>query len=193
MKLKIFIAILFLAALKASAQYNDISFLQGSNTQIVRKNIDSVFPEKKPFSIQYFGKKYENEKEQHSAMKIAVLSSSADIGNISIGTSTADIPYFADGTGLAANDTGYDEAFINNDAHHYLYYEDDHDRRVKLISKSGDFLKLEWAIPQFYYNEKDIKPEDLSFSVLYFVFFADRNNNNNIDKDEVKVVTVSFR
>jgi hypothetical protein len=182
--------------LKVNAQdkSNDISFVQGDKTVIISKNVDSVVLDRKNFSIRYFGKKYEERKGVFFAAQVAVLIDSKDIGKISVGTRTEDIPYFSTGTAIAADtDTSYNEAYINNEGNNYLFYENEKDRRVKLIYKEKDLLELEWTIPAFYYKEKEIQFSELEFPQLYFVFFIDRNRNEAIDKNEVKIITVSFR
>ena len=173
---------------------NNVKFIQGDSVYLINKNIDSILIERKPFALRYFCKTYNEKKEEFNSAQIAVLENSADTNFLKVGKSTNGNPYFEQGTGMApGNNEMYDTVFITNTGHNYLVYENEKKKRVFLISKGKNMLELEWRITAAHYEEKDVQFSELKLSTLYFVIYIDRNLNEIIDKDELKIVKVIFK
>ena len=173
---------------------NSITFVQGDSLYKINKNTDSIILDRKPFSLRYFGKEYDEKNEKFYSAQIAVLDNPNDTLIIKIGKNTKDIPYFEPGTGMAPGENGlYDTIFIINTGHHYLTYENEKEKRVFRISKNKEALELEWKISAAFYEEKDVQFSDLKISTLYFVVFIDNNLNGIIDNDELKIVRTTFK
>lgn len=171
-----------------------ITFLQGDSLYKINKNTDSIKLDRKPFSIRYFSKQYNEKNEKFYSAQIAVLENPIDTLVIKIGQNTKDIPYFEPGTGMAPGENGmYDTIFITNTGHHYLTYENETEKRVFRISKNKDILELEWKISAAFYEEKDVQFSELKISTLYFVIFIDNNLNGIIDNQELKIVMAIFK
>lgn len=202
MKHKYFIAALALVLFNsipfiAAAQqkdYNVITFSQEDSSITINGSTGSVILGKAPFSILYYAKRYNSEKEQFHAMQVAVLKDAADTLLAGIGKNVKDIPYFEDGSGMAPGSRGlYDAVIVSNKGHHYLYYENEAERRVSRNAVVNDLLQLEWSISRMSVDDEDIEFADLDIPALYFVFFADRNLNEVIDAGELKIVKMIFR
>lgn len=88
---------------------NDVTFIQGDSTYVVNAFSDTIEMERKPFSIRYFGKRYNAEQKKFYAASIAVLGSLKDIGLLTVGMSTSKTAYFEPGSGFAAGNNGYDD------------------------------------------------------------------------------------
>lgn len=191
-----FVLLLFISV-SASAQsknYNVITFVQEDSSKTISLATDSVMLDRKPFSIVYYGKRYNSQQEKYYAMQVAVLKDAADTLSLGAGKNIAGIPYFEPGTGMAPGANGlYDAITVDNKAHHYLYYENEAERRVSRVSIAHDLLELEWKISGVWLNDQELTLAELTLPALYFVFFDDRNLNEIIDAGEVKIVKVKFK
>lgn len=190
----IYIIILIISTSLSVVAQGPISFIQNGQIITVSKNSESIQLEKNPFAIRYFAKQYNSKKEKFYAAQFAVLEKASDTAFAKIGSAIQDIPYFQPGTGLAADENGmYSEIFIANDGHHYLTYESEEDKRAKFISKNNDLLELEWDISGVFYENKDLQFSQLQLSTVYFVVLIDGNLNGKIDKEELKIIQITFK
>lgn len=174
---------------------NDVTFIQGDSIYVVTAFSDTIELERKPFSIRFFGKRYNPDQRQFYAASIAVLENTKDIGHLTVGMSTSKTTYLEPGSGMAAASNGYgDTLLVTATGHYYLFYESESEKRVNLISKKANILELEWNISGFDLSETtDRSFRRMKKSTLYFVIFFDRNIDDIIDDGELKVVTVNFK
>ena len=174
---------------------NDVTFIQGDSFYAVSAESDTIELERKPFSIRYFGKRYNPDQRQFYAASIAVLENTKDIGHLTVGMSTSKTTYLEPGSGMAAASNGYgDTLLVTATGHYYLFYESESEKRVNLISKKANILELEWNISGFNFNQtKNLSFNEMKNSTLYFVILLDRNLDEIIDEGELKVVTVNFK
>jgi hypothetical protein len=174
---------------------NNVTFIQGDSSYVVSAESDTIELERKPFSIRYFGKRYNPDQRQFYVAQIAVLDNRKDIGVLTVGMSKENTTYFEPGTGMAPGYNGkYDTLLVSDKGHHYLLYESENDHRVGLISKKANILELEWKISGVNFNQtKDLSFNEMKKSTLYFVVLLDRNLDGIIDEGELKVVTVNFK
>jgi hypothetical protein len=190
----VLLAACFLPATAQSTDYSIITFAQDDSTQTISNTTDSVILERKPFSILYYGKRYDSKNEKFHALQVAVLKHPADTLMLMVGKNLSGIPYFEPGSGMAPGSNGlYDAFVVTNTGHHYLYYENEAERRVSRISLAYDLLELEWRISGASIDDHDVTLKELDVPALYFVFFNDRNLNEVIDAGELKIVKVKFR
>ena len=174
---------------------NNVTFIQGDSVYVVSADRDTIEIERKPFSIRYFGKRYNTEQRLFYAAQIAVLDNRKDIGVLSVGMSAENTTYFEPGSGMAQNENCNDYIMaVNESGHHYLIYENESHRRVDLISKKANILELQWNVSGVNFRQtKDLSFSEMKKSTLYFVIFLDRNLDDIIDEGELKVVTVNFK
>ncbi|MEY4542230.1 MAG: hypothetical protein RLZZ382_2143 [Bacteroidota bacterium] len=174
---------------------NNVTFIQGDSIYLVSADRDTIEIDRKPFSIRYFGKRYNPEQKQFYAAQIAVLDNRKDIGVLTVGMSTENIAYFEPGSGMAQNENCNDYIMaVNESGHHYLIYENESHRRVDLISKKANILELQWNVSGVNFRQtKDLSFSEMKKSTLYFVIFLDRNSDDIFDEGELKVVTVNFK
>lgn len=171
---------------------NVVKIIQNKYVKIFNNAVDSIHLNRDSFSIRFAGKKYDEKKKKYFATQIAAVTEDSCLKYMVVGTKLADIPFYSPGTGLAAENFGYNNLFIDNEAHHYITYTNEKDRRSKLINKSGDTLELEWSIPQAFYNGEDISFIKLPFSHFYLIILNDANQNDIIDVGEFKLISVTF-
>ena len=174
---------------------NKVTFIQGDSVYVVSADRDTIEIERKPFSIRYFGKRYNPEQKLFYAAQIAVLDNRKDIGVLTVGMSAENTTYFEPGSGMAQNENCNDYIMaVNESGHHYLIYENESHRRVDLISKKANILELQWNVSGVNFRQtKDLSFSEMKKSTLYFVIFLDRNLDDIIDEGELKVVTVNFK
>lgn len=173
---------------------NNIFFLQGDSAFVIESNTDSVYLERKAFSLRYFCKQYDEKNKKFYSAQIAILDNPNDTISLQIGQNTKDISYFEPGTGMAPGENGrYDTIYISNSGHHYLTYESEAEKRVDKISSIKDILQLEWKISAANYQENDMQFENLDLPFLYFIIYIDNNLNEKIDEGEMKIVKVIFK
>lgn len=174
---------------------NNVTFIQGDSIYLVSADRDTIEIDRKPFSIRYFGKRYNPEQKQFYAAQIAVLDNRKDIGVLTVGMSTENIAYFEPGSGMAQNENCNDYIMaVNESGHHYLIYENESHRRVDLIAKKANILELQWNVSGVNFRQtKDLSFSEMKKSTLYFVIFLDRNSDDIFDEGELKVVTVNFK
>ncbi len=189
--------ILFLSIQTAFTQEDftsKISFLQGNNTTQVTHKTETVFLERKPFSIKFFNKKYNSDKSLFYSMQVSILANPADTLILTSEKKIDKIPYFEPGTGMAPGYSNmYDTIFITNEGHHYITYENEADKRANLISEKNGMHELEWKLLVANYQEKEVPFDLLKLNTLYFVFLNNKNLNGKIEKDELQIVIVNFK
>ncbi len=193
----VFSFIFILIALFSNGEEIDrsvVKFIQGNNSFSINKEIDSVVLIKEPFAIDYFCREYSEKDKKFYAAQIAVLSSYDDVKDLHAGQSLESIAYFEPGTGMAPDESNrYESIFITNDGHNYLYYYNEKDRRVDVISRHDNFMEFEWPVSKFYINDVDVTIRDIKFDVLYFVILINDNLNSTVDPGELKVVKVILK
>lgn len=173
---------------------NKITFSQGENTTQLTNKTETVYLERKPFSIQFFNKKYDSDKSFFYAMQVAVLSNPKDTLILSSEKKIDKIPFFEPGTGMSPGYSNmYDTIFITNEGHHYIIYENEADKRANLISEKNGVLELDWKILAANYKEKDVQFDLLKLDTLYFILLNDKNLNGKIEKEELKIVIAKFK
>ncbi|MEC5394353.1 hypothetical protein [Bergeyella sp. RCAD1439] len=174
------------------ALINKITFLQDDRSFAVEENSGTVFLERKPFKIRYFGQIYTPAKQKFYATQVAVLENKEN--TLPLGQSVEATSYFAPGTGMAPGENErYDTVYITNSGHHYLLYENEKEKRVDLVSKSKGGCEFEWNIAGAFYQDQDVPFSELPLSSLYFMIFTDQNLNGVIDHGELKTINVVFQ
>ena len=163
------------------------------NNEIILQSESQINIKREKFSIRFSNKAYNSSLKEFNATQIAAFLDKSELSKIKIGVSVNDIPCFAPGTGMAPSENGFYESItFENSAHHYLFYENQNDRRVNLINENKNILRLEFPVNKFNLNGKDVKIEKTKLSEFYLAIFIDSNFNDIIDMGELTKVTVEF-
>ncbi|MEW6468405.1 MAG: hypothetical protein AB1458_05740 [Bacteroidota bacterium] len=186
---------LFAFAQPPDYNLNTIKFIQGDSTCIISGFPDSITLDKKPFALRYYCKVYNSKKGKFYSAQVAILDNATDTAFAKVGQKLEDIPYFQMGTGFASiKGKGYDTAFVSASGHHYLFYENEKDKRVtRVATHPGGVLELEWRILALNHDGENVSFHELRTDNLYFVIFIDQNLNGVIDKSELKIMKIKFR
>jgi len=184
----ILLGVIFLYSCSASKKMQskpnvqDVFFVQKGKKKLVKAN-DQLTVAKAPFSLQFHGKRYaENE---YNPIRIAALSNQSVYDKVAVGQEKNALANFGPATGLAGAKQGYSALFINDYGHHYLYYENEQHRRLKLLNDYGDHLFFEFPISKFFIDEMFYDIEKAPISTLYLVIFIDRNSDEIMDAGEL--------
>mgnify|MGYP000878652078 FL=1 len=172
---------------------NSVSIKQQNKTYHFTRSFDSLYLDRDSFAIEFETKKYDEQQKKRYATRIAAVTDQALVSLLKPGQKLANIPFFSEGTGLAAEEFGYGNLFIDNEGHHYITYTDEQNRRADLVSVNGELLKLRWHIPLAYYQDKDIEFSKLPLVNFSLVIFNDTNLNKTVDEGEFLVLFVALR
>ena len=159
---------------------------------LVKKKSISV--SKNNFALRFYLKDYSS-KSRYSA-RLAAFTDKKDLSYLKEGVSILDISYFEPGSGMAPDRSGrYESLIFNNNGHHYLIYEDESSKRVKLLEDQGDYKKVEFEISSlfFYHQRNQSYMTDTDLDEFYLAIFFDRNLNEIIDEGELRKLTVKIR
>ena len=170
-----------------------VSIVNGEQNITLSQRTTVVNLAPKPFVIHYLGKAYDSEHDLFYSAKIAVLINPNDTLLLNPGQSIKNIPFFEPGKGMAPAKNGrYDWAHITNQAHHYLFYENEQNNRVTLTTKTPEGLWLQWPVKGFIREGKRLRFSAIKSSVVYLVIFRDNNLNDTIDENELVIVQLCF-
>ena len=111
-----------------------VVIMQNGIAATIKTSHDTLRLSRDSFSIRFNCRKYDGKENKFQAVQIAAVTEDSCLSFMKAGQKLSDIPFFASGTGLAAEEFGYNNLFIDNEAHHYITYTDDNDRRAAPIA-----------------------------------------------------------
>jgi hypothetical protein len=176
--------------------YNDkideVYIYQNGEERLIKGEIKLT---KSKFSIRFYNYAY-LDKSRYNA-RLRVTQYKRDFKKIKIGAITNDLSNvpFSDGWGIAAPSTGYERLWFMENGFHYLIYKNEVDRRLTLVDKVDEWLKLDFEINNFTIDKGGSLNiiEDILIDQFYLAIYIDRNLNNTIDKGELFKCKVVFR
>ncbi|MDZ4669154.1 MAG: hypothetical protein SGJ00_14900 [bacterium] len=176
------------------APINQISLFQNGIETVLNESFETVEVDRKAFSLRFYNKAYTYKNEKFYSAKIAAFLNMSELDKVKTGMLMADLPCFEPGSGMAADETGkYESLYFNNSGHHYTLYENSESKRLNLIGRSGEYLKLEFEIKGLYYDKMEFKMNETKLNEFYLAFLIDRNLNGKIEVGELKKLIVKFR
>jgi len=185
-----------LVSTAAAAQpfHTEPVFIQNSDKTEILSETSSLTLKREPFTLQFRNAFYNTRKEQFYSVQVALIEKEEDLAHIEEGMPVSLIPYFETGTGMPADENGfYSSAVLNSYGHHYLYYENEKNRSVRLLSKKEGTGRFEWDVERMYINGKDYPVSKIPLTSFYFVCLNDSNLNGIIDSGELYVVKLHFK
>lgn len=192
---KIFIIIILFVSNLITAQNfaNEITIVQNDINKTITKENERINLKKQPFTIQFQSKFHNSKKENFNGLKVTIVKNEADLQFIEEGNPINLIPFFEEVSAVFPDSDGfYSSAVISNYVHHYLFYENDTNKNIQLISKKNEIGWFEWNVDRFYLDGKEFPIESLKENKLTFIFMNDYNANKIIDADELRIVKVQF-
>lgn len=114
------------------------------------------------------------------------------------GMSLEEIPYFIPGTGMAA-DGPYESLYVNNEAHHYLFYSDDAHSRLPVINEDeNSIIDTEFKVNDIQLLDPEIYEytgyslDEFPMDNIYIVAVMDLNHDGIINKGEYNKLVLIF-
>ncbi len=144
---------------------------------------------RKPFSLRFFNKAYDGKNKKFHSVQIAALLDKKELNEIRVGMKIDDATCFSPGSGLSADKDGYKTLYFGNFGHHYLFYENEQSKRLNLLKKRGEFLKLEFNINSFTLDGKKYSINDFELDSFYLALLNDVNLNGIIEINELTKIT----
>ncbi|MDR7130586.1 hypothetical protein J2X69_002942 [Algoriphagus sp. 4150] len=170
-----------------------IIFQNGVETSVNNLS-ETIEIDKKEFSLRFYNKKYNPEKNKFYSAQIAAFVDKSEFDKVKVGLAKIDLPCFEPGSGMAPDKSGkYETLIFNNNGHHYTIYENPESERLNLLEDSGKFLKLEFEVNSLYYDTMEVMMTDTKLKEFYIAFLIDRNLNGTIDKGELKKLTFKVK
>ena len=196
-KLKIILTLILNVGLSSTKSQSlafdrTVAIIQNGKTITPTTLYDTIKLNRDSFSIRFNCRKYDDKANKFQAVQIAAVTEDSCLHFIRAGQQLNDIPFFQTGTGLAAEEFGYNNLFIDNEAHHYITYTDDKDRRAILILQNDQVLTLEWKLPMAFYKGEDVSFKNLPVNKIHLLLVNNDNLNTTIDEGEYVVLTVIF-
>jgi hypothetical protein len=166
---------------------------QSGSTYKLGDGSKTIELKRKNFDIRWWDNAYAFEDQQLNTIQIAVDTTPSVFNGIKPGILVDNASCFAPGSGAAGPQAKpYESIFLGSDVHHYIFFENDENRRANVITQSGNIYHLEWPIEKIYINEKDTPISEFNGQNLYFVVFQNHNMNDLIDHNELLLLTVKF-
>lgn len=163
-----------------------------------RINLSSAYTEltlkKSAFSLEFEVFPYQSGSDQWYAVQVAATADSGNLKYFREGDITGENPFFEPGSGMApAENNIYDCMFIGESGHHFIYYENDSDRRAEIIMKKPNGkIRLKWTIPVFCIQKTETPIENTTLDHFFIMVFIDENLNKKIEKGEYNLVKINL-
>ncbi len=188
--------ILTLVSATAATQpfHTEPVLIQNTDKNEITQENSSLTLRKEPFTLQFRNAFYNTRKEQFYSVQVALIEKEEDLAHIEEGMPVSLIPYFETGTGMPSDEDGsYSSAVLNSYGHHYLYYENEQNKSVRLVSKKEGTGRFEWDVERLYIDGKDYPVSKIPLTSFYFVCLNDSNLNGIIDSGELYIVKLHFK
>lgn len=188
------IIILFVSNLITAQNFaNEIIIVQNETSKTISTENKRIHLKKQPFTIQFYSKFHNSKKENFNGLKVTIVKNESDLQVIEEGNPINLIPFFEEVSAVVPDSDGfYSSAVISNYVHHYLFYENDTNKNIQLISKKNEIGWFEWNVSRFYLDGKEFPIESLKENKLTFIFLNDYNTNKIIDADELRILRIQF-
>ena len=109
------------------------------------------------------------------------------------GESFSKVPSLSEGTSMAGpKDKPYDCIFFDDQAHHYIFYSSEEEKRAHLKSKEPQHLQLGFEIENYCMQDFEINISNSNFEKIYLVFLIDKNLNEQLEEGEFVKLEISF-
>ncbi len=174
--------------------YCNIYVCQNEKERAVSFQNEVIEIDKNKFALHFYNKPYDAENKAFYATQIALFYSAAHMPVLEPGKSVDSVACFSTGTGLATARSGkYESLSFDTSGHHYLFYQNEKSKRVKLLHASDDILKLEFEIDSLNFMGHTVAMSEIQISEFYLLLFTDKNLDKRIDKGECKRLTFRIK
>lgn len=179
---------------KGFDNYSTICVFQNGIELPVSTQSDTIEIDKSKFTLRFYNKPYDVASKKLCATRITAFYNVSQLPVVETGMAIDSIECFAPGTGMVtAKNGGYEALRFNSRAHHYLFYENEENKRVDSIASLGEMLKLEFEIDSLNFMGQLTAMSDIRLSEFYLLVFTDRNQNKIVDEGECMKLTIRVK
>lgn len=165
-------------------ELKNIDLIQGEQIWKLSAGYHTIQIWNKEFAMVFLQKAYNKKKEIFHTVQVNTTQNIDIFNSVAVGKNMEEIECFSPGSGLAMRDGNNPELMIVDYGHHYLYYENEGDRRLTKLGTKGDYCYLEWRLDPLQHNPDVIKNDDGAI-IIYVSVIIDRNKNKQIDDGEL--------
>lgn len=165
-------------------ELKNIDLIQGEQIWKLSAGHHTIQIRNKEFAMVFLQKAYNKKKEVFHTVQVNTTQNIDIFNSVAVGKNMVEIECFSPGSGLAMRDGNNPELMLVDYGHHYLYYENEDDRRLTKLGTKGDYYYLEWRLDPLQHNPDATKNDDGDI-VIYVSIIIDRNKNKQIDDGEL--------
>lgn len=179
---------------KGFDNYSTVYVFQNGIELPISTQSDTIEIDKSKFTLRFYNKPYDVASKKFYATRITAFYNVSQLPVVETGMAIDSIECFAPGTGMAtAKNGGYEALRFNSRAHHYLFYENEENKRVDSIASLGEMFKLEFEIDSLNFMGQLTAMSDIRLSEFYLLVFTDRNQNKIVDEGECRKLTIRVK
>lgn len=168
--------------------------LKGKQVRIFQREIEqtiSTKTQKVQIDKDSFAFRFYLEKEYFA--RLVVFREKEEWEDLKVGMQREETSNFRFGMSLAGyQNKQYPVLLFQKESYHALYYENENDKRLDLLRREGNYLKLEFAVNQLEYQGARKKVSDSELSHFYVAIWIDKNLNKILDSDELYKFIIEF-
>lgn len=181
---------------ETSSQINELGLIiqQGKKELSIEVDQSTIALAKEKFTVLFDIKKDDVDAQHYYAARLIADVDPAMFDQFAPGNSFEAIPALSAGTSMAGpKDEPYDCIFFDDQAHHYIFYNDEMEKRANLISKKENGkVQLGFEVENYCMQDFEINIKNSNLEKLYFVFLIDENLNNILEEGEYVKLTVDL-
>lgn len=149
--------------------------------------------DKDSFSIEFYNRKYNASNNEFYAARLAVFYDKTKVPEVTEGMALHSINCFKPGTGMAANfENIYPALMLNPKAHHYLYYENEQNKRISLTEENDANCRFSFQVDSLSLWYEMESMHETSMPHIYLSLLIDHNLNGIVDKGEYTFITLNI-
>lgn len=153
----------------------------------------SIILAKEKFSVVFNLKKDDDVAQKYYAARLIADIDPDIFKQFEAEKSFEEVPSLALGTSMAGpKDAPYNCIFFHDQAHHYIFYSSEEEKRANLINKENEILELSFDIQHYCMQDFEVNISNSNFEQIFFVFFIDKNLNEIVDEGEFVKLEINF-
>lgn len=170
-----------------------LKIIQDGKEFVIQSTEQNINLTKDKFEIIFNLKKDDDIAQKYYAARIVADVDPDIFKQFEVDKKFEEIPSLAIGTSMAGpKDAPYNCIFFDDQAHHYIFYNNEDEKRVNLISKEEDILQVGFDIENYCMQDFEINISNSNFEEIFMVFFIDKNLNEIVEDGEFFKLKITF-
>ena len=171
-----------------------VKIQQGDSVYAILKDEEELKLRKEKFTVTFNLNKVDDIAEKFYAARLVADIDSEIFNQFEAGKTFEEIPALSSGTSMAGpQNEQYDCIFFDDEAHHYIFYNNEDEKRATLMGKDENgLLQLSFDIENYCMNNLEVNITNSNFDTIYMVFVFDENLNEVVEEGEYVKLEVGF-